>query len=228
MSNPSDKIRSKRADLSPYLFNFLRDEDAPEVLSEILTTGILKSIKHPYICFTDAPITCYLPNLEYFNSWKEKGWEAMFTKYGIGISRDWLFEKFGARPVIYGSQDEEELLDESIKWRFQSLDIKTGDWSWLREWRINSNVLDLNEIPREQIIVIVPEKKDQERFLADYEIKLDFIEGDGQYLPYAIEKHSRVWKGYSIDQISKFENDFELSAHTATQKICEEFDLACE
>lgn len=47
----------------------------------------------------------------------------MFSPYGIGISRDWLYENKGARPVIYGQADEINLLDESIRWRFLEFDI---------------------------------------------------------------------------------------------------------
>lgn len=75
MSNLSDKIRTIRHDLSPYLFNFLRENDAPTILHEILTSGTLLSKEHEYICFTDAPITCYLSNLEYFDSWKERDYK---------------------------------------------------------------------------------------------------------------------------------------------------------
>ena len=49
MSNPSDNIRTIRHDLSPYLFNFLRDDDAPTILHEILTSGTLLSKEHEYI-----------------------------------------------------------------------------------------------------------------------------------------------------------------------------------
>ena len=223
MSNPSDNIRTIRRDLSPYLFNFLRDDDAPTILHEILTSGILLSKEHEYICFTDAPITCYLSNLEYFNSWKERGYKAMFSQYGIGIARDWLVENVGARPVIYGKADEINFLNESIRWRFQELDIQKGDFSWLREWRIPMKELNLYEIPRDHIIFIAPKEEELREYAVDWDFDVDFDYDHGETHPYLIEtpKETRFWKGFSIDQIKEIENDFVLSACTKTQIIGE-------
>lgn len=223
MSNPSDNIRTIRRDLSPYLFNYLRDDNAPAILHEILATGTLLSMEHDYICFTDAPITCYLSNLKYFDSFKEKGRKAMFSQYGIGISRDWLYENKGARPVIYGQADEIKFLDESIRWRFLELDIHKGDYSWLREWRIPMKELNLYEIPRDYIIFIAPKEKELREYAVDWDFDVDFDYDHGETHPYLIEtpKETRFWKGFSIDQIKEIENDFVLSARTNTQIIGE-------
>lgn len=78
MSNPSDNIRTIRHDLSPCLFNYLRDDNAPAILHEILTTGTLFSMEHDYICFTDAPITCYLSNLNISTVLKKWGVKPCF------------------------------------------------------------------------------------------------------------------------------------------------------
>lgn len=228
--NPSDRIRTKRPDLSPYLFNFLRDNEAPETLHQILTYGTLISKENEFICFTDAPITCYLPNLEYFDDWKQRGYHAMFSQYGIGISRDWLIKNSGARPVIYGSPDEKKLIDDSIKWRFQELDIEKNDFSWLREWRIPTDSLNLFKIPREHIIIIVPTKEILSNFTCDFEFDVDFDYDHGESRPYIVESqtNTRAWKGYTIEQIKQFQNDFKLSAHTQTQIIGEDLSLVCE
>ena len=223
MSNPSDNIRIIRHDLSPYLFNYLRDDNAPNILHEILTTGTLLSLKHDYICFTDAPITCYLSNLDYFDKFKKIGCKPMFSKYGIGISRDWLYENKNARPVIYGQADEINLLNESIRWRFQELDILKKDYSWLREWRIPMKELNLYEIPREHIIFIAPKEEELKGYAVDWELDVDFDYDHGESHPYLIEttKGTRFWKGVSLDQIKDIGNDFVLSAHTMSQIIVE-------
>ena len=207
MSNPSDNIRTIRHDLSPYLFNYLRDDNAPAILHEILTTGTLLSMEHDYICFTEAPITCYLSNLKYFDSFKEKGHKAMFSQYGIGISRDWLYENKGARPVIYGQADEIKFLDESIRWRFLELDIHKGDYSWLRE----------------HIIFIAPKEEELREYAVDWDFDVVFDYDHGETHPYLIKtpQKTRFWKGFSIDQIKDIKNDFVLSARTNTQIIGE-------
>lgn len=224
MGNPSDNIRTIRHDLSPYLFNYLRDDNAPDILHEILTTGTLRAIENEFICFTDAPITCYLTNLRYFESWKQRGRKAMFSKYGIGISRDWLYDNRNARPVIYGKKDEVNLLDESIKWRFQELDLRIKDFSWLREWRIPMKELNLYNIPKEHIIFIVPTKDEIKDFAVDWVFDVEFEEFEkGECFPYITEKpqDTRSWKGFAIDQIQGIENDFVLSALTSNQIIGE-------
>lgn len=226
VKNPSDSIRVKRPDLSPYLFNFLRDDHPQEILHAILRDEVLQSEENDYICFTDAPITCYLPNLEYFNSWKEKGRTAMFSYYGIGISRDWLIKNMGARPVIYGSKEEFHLLDDSLKWRFLELDVERYDFSWLREWRINQKAISLHSIPKDHIIFIVPNEKELKDFASKWDFDVDFDYDHGECTPYLIETQElkRAWKGFAISQIKQMDNDFELSGATINQVIGEELE----
>ena len=224
LKNPSDNIRVNRPDLSPYLFSFLRDDNPREILHAILRDGELLSVENNYICFTDAPITCYLPNLDYFNSWKEKGKIAMFSYYGIGISRDWLIKNMGARPVIYGSKEEFELLDDSLKWRFLELDVDNYDFSWLREWRIPQKKINLFSIPREHVIFIVPKEDEIKDFASDWDIDVDFDYDHGEVIPYLIETQTlkRAWKGFAISQIKQMDNDFQLSGATINQVIGED------
>lgn len=226
MKNPSNNLRKLRIDLSPYLFTFLKDDHPSEILHEILTSGVLKSEKHNYICFTDAPITCYLPNLEYFEKWKDKGYNAMYSKYGIGISRDWLICNMGARPVIYGDASEAEKLHESIKWRFLTLDVENYDYTWLREWRIPQKELNLYEIPKECLIIIAPTEEELKNFIVGWDYDVDFIEGEpGEVWPLCIYEKStekREWKGIAINQIQGFINDYDLIGCAENQTIGED------
>lgn len=109
----------------------------------------------------------------------------MFSQYGIGIARDWLIENLGARPVIYGQAEEIYFLNESIRWRFQELDIHKGDYSWLREWRIPMKELNLYDIPREHIIFIAPKKEELKEYAVDWEFDVDYDHGETH--PYLIE-----------------------------------------
>lgn len=226
MKNPSENLRKMRIDLSPYLFTFLRDDHPQEILHEILTTGRLMSKNNDYICFTDAPITCYLPTLEYFKEWKDKGRYAMFSMFGIGICRDWLIRKMNARPVIYGDKSEINLLHQSIRWRFSTIDVEKYDYSWLREWRIPQKELNINVIPKEHLIVIVPTEKDLKEHSVGWDYEIDFFEGEPgeSWRPYVSEKSTkkREWKGFAISQIQHLTNDFELSEKTVSQIIGEE------
>ena len=228
MANPSDILRKRRMDLSPYLFTFLRDDHPQETLHEVLTTGKLMSKDNDFICFTDAPITCYLPTLEYFEEWKNKGRRAMFSMYGIGICRDWLIKTLGARPVIYGDDSEKELLHESLQWRFLTLDVENYDFSWLREWRIPQKEINLFSIPKEHIIVIVPTVEELKDFVVGWDFDVDFAEYESGELghPYIIEKstENREWKGFALNQIQQVKNDFELIGKTANQIIGEKIE----
>lgn len=225
MLNPSENLRKKRMDLSPYLFTFLRDSNSKGTLHEILTTGKLISNKNDFICFTEAPITCYLSELEYFDTWKSNGFHAMFSKYGIGICRDWLIKNYGARPVIYGDETEKKLLHESIQWRYEYFDIQNHDYSWQREWRIHQKELNLRDIPKDHIIIIVPTDDEINYFASGYDYAIDFTEGEPGELRdpcvYEESTEKREWKCYAISQIQYFSNDFDLSGQTINQTIGE-------
>ena len=67
----------------------------------------------------------------------------MYAPYGIAIKKQHLFQ-LGARPVIYGTIEEKDTLLESIKWRFEEYIPNIKDFTWLREWRLKSNLLDFN------------------------------------------------------------------------------------
>ena len=97
MKSRSDEIRNRRKDLTPYLFHFIKGDKNPNsILSKILAEECLKSDKG-VICFTEAPLTSCRDMFDYMEQYRKP----MYTKFGIGILRDLLFE-LGARNVIYG------------------------------------------------------------------------------------------------------------------------------
>ena len=69
-----------------------------------------------------------------------------FEPYGIGFQRDFLKSAFGARPVLYGTDDQYERLADSERPYFQkAATILAGskkiDWSDEQEWRILGDVV---------------------------------------------------------------------------------------
>src|SRR5690242_11023883 len=65
------------------------------------------------VCFTEAP----LPEMiSLFASANRMGESLRYEPFGIGVSKEWLFEK-GGRPVIYQSDGEYEVLPIGIRWR---------------------------------------------------------------------------------------------------------------
>lgn len=153
----------KGRDVSPYLFHFVKGKAPLQVLYQILKENVLKSDKYPYICFTESPLRVMNDILDYFQTYKDKPrCSPMFEKYGIGLNKKKMYEKYGARPVIYGTYEEKKLFDISLQWRFERLDFCKWDFSWQREWRTNGNFFELPE-DDEDVVIICKYEKEAER-----------------------------------------------------------------
>ena len=210
MKNPSDNIRIRKPDLSPYLFHFTNNDDPIGRIRSILSERCLKSNDLDYICFTDSPLSQSIEQFKYMYSFYPYR-EPMYSKFGIGFNRDLLIKKYNARPVIYADMDEYKLLDESLKWRFEKLDVETHDYTWLREWRIKGNRFDFSEISIEDIIVVAPTKEDLEQLVMGQELEyLDFDFEDGMCYPYPIYCLARLWKGITLEDANSCKNDYEV------------------
>ncbi|MFM4846662.1 hypothetical protein ACEUDP_18285 [Aeromonas caviae] len=97
------------------------------------------------VCFTEAPI----------NHFHER--EGFFQPFGIMVSKKWLFG-LGGRPVIYQPEDDFILLPKRLQWKHVDYDItgyKKRDYSWQREWRIQTDKLNL---PVSEVTLIVPDE----------------------------------------------------------------------
>lgn len=212
MKNPSDNIRIRKPDLSPYLFHFTSSDNPVGRMHSILSEKCLKSNDLDYICFTDSPLSQSIEQFKYMYSFYPYR-EPMYSKFGIGFNRDLLIKKYNARPVIYADMDKYKLLDELLKWRFERLDVETHDYTWLREWRINGNCFDFSEISIEDVIVIAPTKEDLEQIVMGQELEcLDFDFEDGRCYPYPIYRLARVWRGITLEDANLCKNDFEIKA----------------
>lgn len=128
-----------------------------DVLYKILREGKLKGnsgyIKGNYncVCFTEAPIS-ELSALFSYNERLPIDQRPRYTPYGIAVTKDWLYQK-GGRPVIYQSDSEYYHLTDQMKWRHVRYEPPTVDFSWEREWRINTEELLLEPA---SVLIIVP------------------------------------------------------------------------
>ena len=220
MSNPSNTLRTKRTDLSPYLFHYTKGEFPAKTLATIINEQQLKSPRG-FICFTEAPLTSSFQQIEYMSNFKKP----MYSSFGIGFSRDLLIRN-GAMPVIYGTKEDETFIHENLKWRFEELNIITHDYSWLREWRING-VFDFSQLDKNEIIIIAPTKEALNELIGEDDFDVDFAYEHEirSAIPYLYSYKSRLWKGFAIEDIKQeIRDDYQLSGATLTQEFGEELD----
>jgi len=188
------------------------------VLEKIISEMSLKSSKG-YICFTEAPLIHSIKLLNYFQSYPNP----MYSKYAIGFPKDILYNQHGARPVIYGKEGEDALLDASIRWRFEKFDTCSHDYTWLREWRINSNCFDFRELEND-FLVIVQTKGELETLTIGEtgDIPVEFENELGHTISYEYSYEYRVRKGFAIEEIMNITDDHRLCQDANLQKIGEE------
>ncbi|MDD2190836.1 hypothetical protein SDC9_82129 [bioreactor metagenome] len=195
------KIIASREDISDYLFHFTKGSNAFDSLLKITEDRQLKDIRNNgVICFTEAPVTLLKSMFDIF----EKYPEPMYAPYGVAIKKEHLFQ-LGGRPVIYGTKEEKDFLPELMKWRFEEYIPNIKDYTWLREWRLKSNLLDLTQ---ENCFIITKTKEEYESvaFSDDCigDIDFDGCVADGQFWGEAIGYFDRGFKGISIEDIVEF------------------------
>lgn len=229
MSIVDEKFRMTRLDQSPYLFHFVRGtlSEAKETMTKIINTQKLKSLRDDYICFTASPITAVL---DFFKTTVNRTGNPMYQPYGIGFCRDLLIQNYGARNVIYGSEEELSSIPSQLKWRSLQLDIGKYDFEYLREWRIKGCEFDFSSFPKEQILIVAPTPSD----INDLVIRHDIVFYPEQEYYYKYrdyykeydepneEVFYRMYKGLSIEEIASCKNDYDVSGSTASQEIGED------
>ncbi len=141
-----------RADLSKDLIHWIRAEgndDAFEVLRSIVREQRLMGgdghIRGGYrcVCFTEAPDSTFHQVI------------GRYRPFGIEVSKQWAYSE-GGRPVIYQPEEEYEQLPESHRWRHVRYELDAEppiDFSWEREWRIQTDELGL---PPGEARIILP------------------------------------------------------------------------
>ena len=140
MNKTLAEIISSREDLSNYLFHFTNGRNAKDTLMSIINDNAIKDINHTgRICFTETPVTLLAPMFNLFNRYTDP----MYAPYGVGIRKDVVYNK-GGRPVIYGDETDEKILPQALKWRYELYDIEKHDFTWLREWRLPMDNIELS------------------------------------------------------------------------------------
>ncbi|RYU61946.1 hypothetical protein EWI61_03940 [Methylolobus aquaticus] len=136
-----------RDDLSDRLIHLTRGKSATaaednfiSILCDRSLRGSGRDIRGGFkcVCFSEAPLAkislmLALPS--------QLG--CRYHPFGVMVGKTWLFER-GGRPVIYQSESEYSILADEIKYRHVRYEPHRGiDYSWEREWRVQTDVLDL-------------------------------------------------------------------------------------
>ena len=154
----SDKFKRVKPDITPYLFHFTKGENAKETLKTILYEERLCSSSHDFICFTASPLTSLF---EFFNTKVSRTGLPMYQPFGIGFSRNVMYQHFGARNVIYGSQEELNMIKSKcpeIAWRCEELEVECHDFEYLREWRVKGDEFKFDKIDKKELVIIADAK----------------------------------------------------------------------
>jgi len=196
------EILKSREDLSEYLFHFTSRAIAPQTLEQIIKDNALKDVKsNGALCFTEAPLTSLPEMFKVFDYFPEP----MYAPYGIAFRKKYLFDK-GARPVIYGTNEEENGLGEKLKWRFEEYQPDIKDFTWLREWRIQESHLELDP---DNCFIITNKERELYNHMFNPEdivdIEFDGCVADGGYMGTAIGITARRFKGVSFEDLEKLQ-----------------------
>ena len=160
-----------REDLSEKLIHLTRNMDSIsgenrffKILSEKYILGTNTNIRcsSNCICFSEAPISSIGRIIA------SKNEEIRYAPFGFMFSKEYLF-KLGARPVLYETEEEYNLLPEELKYKHVIFDLsadKKTDWTWEREWRLKTDKLDLDP---KNTTVIIPNRKILEDIIGDYQ-----------------------------------------------------------
>ena len=194
------KIIGSREDISDYLFHFTKGTSAIDSLDSIIQNRAIRDINGSgVICFTEVPILMVNKMFELFEFYSEP----MYARNGIGIRKEYLYN-LGARPVIYGTDEEKCLLHDDIKWRFEKYIPNIRDFSWLREWRIKACKVCLED--KLDFFIITNTSEELTAFTFDSEnignIEFDGdVEDGGEFHGYAYTSIPRNNRGISFEGI---------------------------
>jgi hypothetical protein len=156
------KMRLYRRDMGSLLFHFTRQPEKPvvigsgtlsaspsSVLEKIAADGFLQGsdgyIKGGYkcVCFMETPITEVASVFRLVDETAGLGMRPRYAPYGVAVPKEWLFVR-GGRPVIYQPDTEYSVLPDELRWRHVRYELDKGiDFTWEREWRIQTERLVL-------------------------------------------------------------------------------------
>lgn len=130
-------------------------------LKRIFASNDLTRDRRPVVCFSNVPLA-QITERRVFRPHLSR-WD--FEPFGLAIDREYL-QKRGARPVVYGTEQDWKQLPEESRTFFQMEKSKSGniDWQQEREWRLPGD-LNLAQIPRNRAIVFVDSESDVQSIL---------------------------------------------------------------
>ena len=193
--------RSPGPDLDDYLWHFTREcagpwpdqswdayfneladgepeaqHDAIDSLEHILRGKIIKACGaivrggHEVVCWTSmnpldaATKTLWRPALGRWN----------FKPYAIGVKKTKLL-KYGARPVVYGDEQDYSNMPENKRYLFQKARTETADWRPELEWRTSGD-FGLNTLKPEEALALVKNIDEKPRIEAACDYRVVAIE----------------------------------------------------
>lgn len=150
-----------RPDISDQLIHFTSGESTEDAFANLCNIvdqrriyGGTTNIRGGYscVCLTEAPLNS-LPG-----GFVNPAAYSRYSPFGIIIDKTYLFD-LGARPVIYGSSDEFNMIPEGMRWRHMRYEPTSNpptDFTWEREWRLRAE-----ELPIEPDFagIVVPDEK---------------------------------------------------------------------
>jgi hypothetical protein len=106
---------------------------------------------------------CLPQELNALIKWRKGLCRWSFEPYGIAFPSN-LLAHVGARPAIYGSQEDFQHLPDDLKHLFQAQRSSSGDWTAEREWRVRGDLLLSDTIFQEMVAIV--RTKDEARVVA--------------------------------------------------------------
>ena len=166
-----------RQDISEKLIHFTKGDtydDAFERLRSIVAErrliGGSHLIKGAYtcVCFSEAPLS----SLE--NGLLNSSAYSRYAPFGVVFDKKWVFDN-GGRPVIYEPESEFDWLPETHRWRhvrYEPTAAEPIDFSWEREWRIQTNELRFGPSVG---AIVVPDRDWARLLLNEHDREQDYI-----------------------------------------------------
>ena len=140
------------------------------------TDGYIRQ-KQKAVCFQDVPLYSLAENIKYEDEYSAKNIidtdkiKFRYEAFGLRFNKGLMFQK-GARPVIYGSKCELDILPKTVQWRCVQLDLNDSnniiDWTHEREWRIEGDL----KFEYKDIEVIVGCREYYQKFIDYYRGKM--------------------------------------------------------
>ena len=205
MNDFLNEVKRIRTDVSDWLVHFTKGDDieAAGRIRNILTENRLKGAgSPPVICFSEAPIQEFGKLFSLFKRYPNP----RFAPYGVLVKKCWLFSR-GGRPVIYQPDSEKRLLPKELQYRHVNFDPISKDFTWQREWRIQTESLQLE---RENTLFVFPDDEGAtnaaEGILFSWEVDFEY-EGDGEVSINPYKDHISTGYYITLDDINSMDKD---------------------